>query len=184
MAVRKDLPSRNSGSDTQMLGQLSPRLQLGELFSSVEPDPPAEASHGRSNGRVSGSVRWGVFFRAWLKRSLRTATALASGARESGRDTRRSDHFTRREYRCRPGPSSRFGIGTVVQLHLRVAIGLQALLRCSPESFRGRARGSTVATHHFVPAWLSSDSSSFVNCRALMPLGSASLLVGSNSRLP
>ena len=30
------------------------------------------------------------------------------------------------------------------------------------------------------PAWLSSDSSSFVNCRALKPRGSASLLAGSN----
>ena len=55
-----------------------------------------------------------------------------------------------------------------VQLRLRVAIGLQALPRCSGFLNR-RARGSTVATHHFMPAWLSSDSSSFVNCRAIRP---------------
>ena len=72
------------------------------------------------------------------------------------------------ESRCQPGTSSRLEIGTVVQLHLRVAIGLQALQRCSGLLNR-RARGSTVATHHFTPAWLSSDSSSFVNCRANRP---------------
>ena len=55
-----------------------------------------------------------------------------------------------------------------VQLRLRVAVGLQALQRCSGFLNR-RARGSTVATHHFMPAWLSSDSSSFVNCRAIRP---------------
>ena len=60
------------------------------------------------------------------------------------------------------------GLAAVVQLHLRVAIGLQALQRCSGLLNR-RARGSTVATHHFLPAWLSSDSSSFVNCRANCP---------------
>ena len=57
------------------------------------------------------------------------------------------------------------------------ALGLQVLQRCSGLLNR-RARGSTVATHHFLPAWLSSDSSSFVNCRANPPLGSASLPVG------
>ena len=60
------------------------------------------------------------------------------------------------------------GLTAVVQLHLPVAIGLQALQRCSGLLNR-RARGSTVATHHFMPAWLSSDSSSFVNCRANRP---------------
>src|SRR5208337_507830 len=69
------------------------------------------------------------------------------------------------------------GLTAAVQLRLRVAIGLQALQRCSGLLNR-RARGSTVATHHFMPAWLSSDSSSFVNCRANPPLGSASLPVG------
>jgi hypothetical protein len=44
------------------------------------------------------------------------------------------------------------------------------LQRCSGLLNR-RARGSTVATHHFMPAWLSSDSSSFVNCRAIRPTG-------------
>ena len=89
-----------------------------------------------------------------------------------------------------------------VQLRLRVAVGLQALQRCSGFLNR-RARGSTVATHQSEcgvrsvecgirrarvvttalsnsalrtplsafrrPAWLSSDSSSFVNCRAIRP---------------
>ena len=62
------------------------------------------------------------------------------------------------------------GLTAAVQLRLRVAIGLQALQRCSGLLNR-RARGSTVATHHFMPAWLSSDSSSFVNCRAIRPAG-------------
>ena len=59
-------------------------------------------------------------------------------------------------------------LAAAVQLRLRVAVGLQALQRCSGLLNR-RARGSTVATHHFLPAWLSSDSSSFVNCRANRP---------------
>ena len=40
------------------------------------------------------------------------------------------------------------GLAAAVQLRLRVAIGLQALQRCSGLLNR-RARGSTVATHHF-----------------------------------
>ena len=40
------------------------------------------------------------------------------------------------------------GLAGAVQLHLRVVFGLQALQRCSGLLNR-RARGSTVATHHF-----------------------------------
>src|SRR5439155_8543505 len=40
------------------------------------------------------------------------------------------------------------GLAAAVQLRLRVAFGLQALQRCSGLLNR-RARGSTVATHHF-----------------------------------
>src|SRR5436190_1748676 len=40
------------------------------------------------------------------------------------------------------------GLAAAVQLRLRVAVGLQALQRCSGFLNR-RARGSTVATHHF-----------------------------------
>ncbi len=40
------------------------------------------------------------------------------------------------------------GLAAAVQLRLRVAFGLQALPRCSGLLNR-RARGSTVATHHF-----------------------------------
>ena len=69
-------------------------------------------------------------------------------------------------------------LAAAVQLRLRVATGLQALQRCSGLLNR-RARGSTVATHHFMPAWLSSDSSSFVNCRAKLPHESANLSAGS-----
>lgn len=48
-----------------------------------------------------------------------------------------------------PGAGQDFtGLAAVVQLRLRVASGLQALQRCSGLLNR-RARGSTVATHHF-----------------------------------
>src|SRR6266571_6970284 len=48
-----------------------------------------------------------------------------------------------------PGVDQNFtDLAAVVQLRLRVAIGLQALQRCSGLLNR-RARGSTVATHHF-----------------------------------
>ena len=77
---------------------------------------PAEASHGRSNGRAPGSVRLGF--------PLRDANTGAS------------QDFT--------------GLGEAVQLRLRVAVGLQALQRCSGLLNR-RARGSTVATHAFSP---------------------------------
>jgi hypothetical protein len=40
------------------------------------------------------------------------------------------------------------GLAAAVQLRLRVAVGLQALQRCSG-LLNCRARGSTVATHHF-----------------------------------
>ena len=87
---------------------------------------PAEASHGRSNGRALGSVRLGF--------PLRDANTGA------GQD------FT--------------GLGAAIQLRLRVAVGLQALQRCSG-LFNRRARGSTVATHHFasVVKLLSSSAS-------------------------
>jgi hypothetical protein len=48
-----------------------------------------------------------------------------------------------------PGDNQDFtGLVAAVQLRLRVAFGLQALQRCSGLLNR-RARGSTVATHHF-----------------------------------
>ena len=48
-----------------------------------------------------------------------------------------------------PGVDQNFtDLVAAVQLRLRVAIGLQALQRCSGLLNR-RARGSTVATHHF-----------------------------------
>ena len=73
------------------------------------------------------------------------------------RDTRRS---SKPEYRARypdarPFLATRTGVSqdftgliAAVQLRLRVAFGLQALQRCSGLLNR-RARGSTVATHHF-----------------------------------
>src|SRR5882724_8923535 len=81
---------------------------------------PAETTHGRSNGRAPDSVRLGF--------SLRDANTGA------GQDIT--------------------GLAAAVQLRLRVASlrtatkGLQALQRCSGLLNR-RARGSTVATHHF-----------------------------------
>jgi hypothetical protein len=56
VTVRKDLPSRNTGSDTQMLDHF-PRLDLvcRQVLA------PGHLSHGRSDGRVSGAVRWGVY---------------------------------------------------------------------------------------------------------------------------
>src|SRR5947207_15102786 len=48
-----------------------------------------------------------------------------------------------------PGAGQDFtGLAAAVQRRLRVAVGLQALQRCSGLLNR-RARGSTVATHHF-----------------------------------
>src|SRR6266542_2491649 len=61
------------------------------------------------------------------------------------------------------------GLAAAVQLRLRVAIGLQALQRCSGLLNR-RARGSTVATHHFADVAQQRQGlaygGSFVNCRA------------------
>ena len=56
-------------------------------------------------------------------------------------------HFSRREYRCQPG-LHRPGCGGSTPPSRRVYFGLQALQRCSGLLNR-RARGSTVATHHF-----------------------------------
>src|SRR5438445_7710594 len=60
-----------------------------------------------------------------------------------------------------PGVDQNFtDLAPVVQLRLRVVFGLQALQRCSGLLSR-RARGSTVATHHFasVVKLLSSSAS-------------------------
>ena len=58
------------------------------------------------------------------------------------------DHFPRREYRCRPG-HHRLGCGgSTPPSRCGSFSGLQALQRCSGLLSR-RARGSTVATHHF-----------------------------------
>ena len=60
--------------------------------------------------------------------------------------TGRSDHF---DATRNPGIGQDLTVlAAAVQLRLRVAIGLQALQRCSGLLNR-RARGSTVATHHF-----------------------------------
>ena len=56
-------------------------------------------------------------------------------------------HFSRCEYRCQPG-LHRPGCGGSTPPSRRVYFGLQALQRCSGLLNR-RARGSTVATHHF-----------------------------------
>ena len=64
--------------------------------------------------------------------NLRQGYGLASHSRDA--NTGASQDFT--------------GLAAAVQLRLRVALGLQALQRCSGLLNR-RARGSTVAAHHF-----------------------------------
>jgi hypothetical protein len=134
-----------------MLDQPLPKLRPGKPFSPVEPGLPAETSHGRSNGRTPGSVRWGV-----SKRSLKVRRLLReqdqAGALPAALTISRDA-----KSRCRPRPTD---LAAVVQLRLRIAIGLQALKRCSGLLNR-RARGSTVAAHHFasVVKLLSSSAS-------------------------
>ena len=71
--------------------------------------------------------------------------APASGTGASRSVTGRSDHSRD----ANPGGGQDFtGLVVAVQLCLRVAFGLQALQRCSGLLNR-RARGSTVAAHHF-----------------------------------
>jgi hypothetical protein len=111
-----------------------------------ESGPPAETPHGRSNGRAPDSVRLGILSECSLKvrRLLREqdqAGALPvalSISRDAKPRCRRGLH--------RPGcggstPPSCRGL-------CRLPPGLQALQRCSGFLNR-RARGSTVATHHF-----------------------------------
>ena len=63
------------------------------------------------------------------------------------------------------------GLASVVRLHARVAFGLQALQRCSGLLSR-RARGSTVATHHFeqVGRWESDQVSEARSRYLTLPL--------------
>lgn len=107
-------------------------------------------------------------------------------------------YFSRREYRCRPG-LHRPGCGGSTPPSRRVHFGLQALQRCSGllnrrargstvathqlwsrvEDRRSKAGTQTPRfmlstldsrrSTNFPPMWLSSDSSSFVNCRAHCP---------------
>jgi hypothetical protein len=66
--------------------------------------------------------------------------------RNTGRNTLMLDHFTRREHRCRPGPSQawlrRFNSAFVSRW------GCKHCSDAVPILNRDRARGSTVATHH------------------------------------
>src|SRR5437879_9229186 len=85
--------------------------------------------------------------------------------------------FTRRENRCRPGPSQawlrRFNSAFVF------AFGLQALQRCSGLLNR-RARGSTVATHHFADV-AQQRQQQFRKLPGALPHESANLSIGSIS---
>ena len=71
-------------------------------------------------------------------------------------------------------------LAAVVQLHLRVAIGLQALQRCSGLLNR-RARGSTVATHHLQADVAQQRQQQFRKLPGESPHESASLSAGSKS---
>src|SRR4030095_12318341 len=79
-----------------------------------------------------------------------------------------------------PGVSQYFtGLVAAVHLRLRVAFGLQALQRCSGLLNR-RARGSTVATHHFADV-AQQRQHQFRKLPGAVPHESASLSVGSIS---
>ena len=126
---------------------------------------PTEASHGRSNGRVPDSVRLGI--------------------------------FSRREYRCRPGlhrpgcggstpPSCRVRVASIAAMQRSLTPQSTGQHRGDPPALEGRrmkAEGrnkSALRVRNYsaffilpsafsTPMWLSSDSSSFVNCRAHCP---------------
>ena len=68
------------------------------------------------------------------------------------------------------------GLVAAVQLRLRVAFGLQALQRCSGLLNR-RARGSTVATHHFADV-AQQRQQQFRKLPGALPHESASLSIG------
>ena len=79
-------------------------------------------------------------------------------------------HFSRREYRCQSG-LHRPGCGGSTPPSRRVYFGLQALQRCSGLLNR-RARGSTVATHHFADVAQQRQQSrplGGINCRVHCP---------------
>src|SRR5216117_469665 len=69
------------------------------------------------------------------------------------------------------------GLVAAVQLRLRVAFGLQALQRCSGLLNR-RARGSTVATHHFADV-AQQRQQQFRKLPGTLPHESANLSIGS-----
>ena len=71
------------------------------------------------------------------------------------------------------------GLAAVVRLHPRVAFGLQALQRCSGHLSR-RARGSTVATHHFADV-AQQRQQQFRKLPGALPHESANLSIGSIS---
>ena len=87
-------------------------------------------------------------------------------------------HFSRREYRCQPG-LHRPGCGGSTPPSRRVSFGLQALQRCSGLLNR-RARGSTVATHHFADV-AQQRQQQFRKLPGALPHESASLSIGSIS---
>src|SRR6266545_804505 len=82
----------------------------------------------------------------------------------------------------RTGVSQDFtGLVAAIQLRLRVAFGLQALQRCSGLLNR-RARGSTVATHHFADV-AQQRQQQFRKLPGALPHESANLSIGSISSI-
>ena len=110
-----------------------------------EPGVPAETSHGR---RWWPTAKWpGIGFSALGSLSERSLTVR--------RLLREQDQVGAAPIALTISRDANTGAGqgftdlaAAVQLRLRVAFGLQALQRCSGLLNR-RARGSTVATHHF-----------------------------------
>jgi len=104
--------------------------------------------------RRPDSVRLGFLFPVRsLKGLSRRPLVLASGARPSGSVTRRTDHFTRREHRCRSGPSQawlrRFNSAFVSLFSGLQTLRVKSRLLSSEKYWRTATGCKSEATHHF-----------------------------------
>jgi hypothetical protein len=157
MAVRKDLPNRNTGRNTLMLDQLSPKLRPGESFSQVNPACPQRPR--------TAEVMAGTGFSA-----LGTTFATRNpGAGEDFTDLAAAVQLRLRVAILLGSPSRVANFGSEIPALNRrevLAHGHQARFRGNPPSCRCDSAATAVPLCG-------------INCRAL-PHESASLSIGPN----
>ena len=142
-----------------------------------ESGSPAETPRGRSNVRTSDSVRLGFLFSDANTGVSQDVTGLVAAVQ-----LRLRVAFGLQALQRCSGLLNRRARGSTVATHQPSLEHSESEAAAPNHAVGRRARPATTrasARPAISPMWLSSDSSSFVNCRAHLPHESASLSIGS-----